>query len=140
MVYRCDMAQEVHDRPIIGDIGDASAPPDGIDVVVNLSPTWTAATTHWHPLRDGRNDPAVFRAAVWTVLCEWERGNTVLVSCQCGLSRSAAVCASVLRELSGQEWEACLEGIRSERPAVQPVPGLVDVAVQCTDIPDTTGP
>lgn len=140
MVYRCGMAQEVHDRLFIGDIGDASAPPSEIDVVANLSPTWTESTTHWHPLRDGRNDPTVFRAAVWTVLREWKQGNAVLVNCQCGVSRSAAVCASVLRELTGRDWGDCLEVIRAERPAVQPVPGLVDVAVACTDVPDTTAP
>lgn len=132
------MAQEVYDRLYIGDVGDASAPPPGIDAVVNLAPTWTAATTHWHPLRDGRNDRAAFAAAAWTVRREWERGKAVLVSCQCGISRSAAVCASVLRELTGEEWDACLERIRAERPAVQPVPGLVEVARDAVvpDAPD----
>ncbi|MFB6280689.1 MAG: dual specificity protein phosphatase family protein [Haloferacaceae archaeon] len=131
------MARKVHDRLYIGDIGDASEPPSGVDAVVNLSATWTAATTRWHPLQDGRNDPAAFAAAVWTVVREWDRGNAVLVSCQCGISRSAVVCASALRELTGAEWEACMDRVREARPAVNPASGLVDVATDRPRIPPT---
>ena len=131
------MARDVSDGLYIGDIGDASAPSPEIDAVVNLAPTWTESTTHWQPLQDGATDRAAFAAAAWTARREWERGRTVLVCCQCGISRAAAVCASVLRAVTGDDWETCLDRIRAARPAVQPVPGLVAVAkgVELPDVP-----
>jgi hypothetical protein len=47
---------------------------------------------------------------------------------------------SVRSELTGRDWQTCLEQLRAERQAVQPVPGLVDVAVQCPDVPDASEP
>lgn len=108
---------------------------NGIDSVVSL--------THSDPrtdrpvpvsdcaMMDGpRNDRETFREAVEHVLAGLERGETVLVHCSRGASRSPSVAAAAAALHEGIGIEEAFELIEERRAAVDPHPALVEQAVE----------
>ena len=78
------------------------------------------------PMMDGpRNDPATFQEAVEEVVAASNTGETVLVHCSRGSSRSPAVAAAALAVRRGWSVETALAEIRKSRPEADPHPALV---------------
>jgi protein-tyrosine phosphatase len=81
------------------------------------------------PLIDGpQNDRANFRAAVDRLTALLDAGETVLVHCSAGSSRSVAVAAATLARRDGTDVETALARVRSVHGDADPHPALVDHA------------
>ena len=81
-----------------------------------------------HPLIDGDDvDPQCFEDAVNTVVEQLDEGETVLVHCVAGASRSSSVVAAVSAIQRGTEFDEELERIQSDIKPVSPHPTLVEV-------------
>lgn len=102
--------------------GDPPAPyPDAIEVAD-------------HPLVDGpQNDFKNFRRAVDSLVDLLSRGETVLVHCSAGSSRSGAVGAAGLARQDGVDVDTALARIQSEKPDVEPHPALLEHARRTVD-------
>jgi protein-tyrosine phosphatase len=75
---------------------------------------WTALRI---PLIDGAgNPPYLLRLAVDSLTLLMQHRCTTLVYCSAGMSRSPAIAAFALSELTGQAPEACLKEIESLGP------------------------
>jgi len=95
---------------------------NGVDVVVRLTRAAPergypdAVTVRAHPMADGpQNDPDAVVEAVETVVNALERGQTVLVHCSVGASRSPAVAAAALAVHRDLEFETALDQVRDAR-------------------------
>jgi protein-tyrosine phosphatase len=73
---------------------------------------------------DGEHEYSEFEAAVDYVVDSLESGDTVLVHCQAGVSRSAAVATVALVTVSDESLRAAFSRVRAVRPSVNPHPEL----------------
>lgn len=73
---------------------------------------------------DGAHEYSVFEAAVDYVVNSLERGDTVLVHCQAGVSRSAAVTTAALVTVSNDSLRESFSRVEAARPNVNPHPEL----------------
>ena len=80
------------------------------------------ATTDEHVFPDGDHDYTQFQRATDTALAALSDGQRVLVHCQAGVSRSAAVCSAVLAVQMEIPLDRAYARIRRARPKVDPVP------------------
>lgn len=81
------------------------------------------------PLVDGpQNDFEAFQDAVERLTALCEAGETVLVHCSAGSSRSGAIAATVLAKTEGTDVDRALARIQREKPDVDPHPALLDRA------------
>ncbi|WP_142860759.1 dual specificity protein phosphatase family protein [Salinigranum halophilum] len=80
------------------------------------------ATTDEHVFPDGDHDYTQFKCATDTALAALADGQRVLVHCQAGVSRSAAVCSAVLAVQMEIPLEKAYARIHNVRPKVDPVP------------------
>jgi len=86
------------------------------------------------PMMDGpRNDPDAFRRAVEAVVAALADGETVLVHCSRGSSRSPAVAAAALAIRRDCSVEAAFAEVRASRPDADPHPALVRRAEAAVD-------
>lgn len=98
---------------LIGPQGDDGPRELGLDAIVVI------------PLLDGHgNDPAVFRQAVESLATLVESHPPVLVHCNLGQNRSAAVVASYLMRSRGLNPEQALSLLAEKRPVVSVLPPL----------------
>lgn len=112
----------------------------GITAVLKLThgdppaPYPEAITVAEYPLIDGpRNDFENFRRAVDGLSALLAGGETVLVHCSAGSSRSGAVGAAALARQDGIDVETALARIQREKPDVDPHPALLEHAHRTLD-------
>jgi predicted protein tyrosine phosphatase len=106
----------------------------GVDRVVSLTRSnpevESTVAVSKHALLDGpRSDGEVFRAAVEESVTGLNRGETVLVHCSRGASRSPSVAAAAIALHGGVGVEAAFEHVTERRAEVDPHPALVRQAV-----------
>ena len=78
---------------------------------------------------DGPSHPyETFRAAALYVNDALEQGDSVVVHCQAGVSRSAGICGAVLAEREGVCWDTAIEMVAEARPRINPQPSIVNSA------------
>ncbi|WP_255197687.1 dual specificity protein phosphatase family protein [Halorarius litoreus] len=123
----------VADRLFVGTAADATSLDDGVTAVVSLThdvPTVDPeAAVVSVPLVDGPQcDATAFGRAVDETHDLLTAGETVLVHCAAGASRSPSVAATALALHSGQGLDAAFEQVADARAAVDPHPALVDRA------------
>lgn len=136
--------EQVAPRLYIGGL-DAAGDPEmlrrhGITAAVKLThsepdtPYPDDVTVAAHPLVDGpQSDFEDFREAVdrlWRLL---DAGETVLVHCSVGSSRSGAVAAAALARVTESEIDGALAHIQTEKPDVEPHPALLEHARRAAD-------
>lgn len=73
---------------------------------------------------DGEHEYSKFEAAVDYVVDSIERGDTMLVHCQAGVSRSAAIATVALVTVSNDSLQEAFSRVRAVRPSVNPHPEL----------------
>jgi protein-tyrosine phosphatase len=73
---------------------------------------------------DGPHEFAVFKSAVDYTVESLNQGDTVLVHCQAGVSRSAGVCATVLAVWKTITLREALNTIEEVRPKINPQPAI----------------
>lgn len=72
------------------------------------------------------HDYAAFEAAVEHVINAVNDGDSVLVHCQAGVSRSPGVCSVALTELEGISLDDALNRVQDARPIAGPAPSIRD--------------
>lgn len=115
---------KIRDYLYVGDYDDGTLEemPEKIDFVVSLmGGGFQPQTDLWYPLKDGGNSEDRFNGAVENVLQAIERGDTVLVHCAMGQSRSPAVVATALAEKEDMSFEEALKEVEEVRPIANPV-------------------
>ncbi|MEZ3143880.1 protein phosphatase [Halobaculum sp. MBLA0143] len=129
----------IGDRLFVGDARDAARgdalPAVGVEAVVRLthSPPETpypeSLAVDAVPLIDGpRNDPAATRRAISRLRARVESGETTLVHCSAGASRSVAVAAGALALVRGVAFDDALATVREQHGPSQPHPAVVENA------------
>lgn len=130
------MMTPVHDNLFIGDVDDGMdkemLEDNEIDTVVNLSGKVCESYRilveyeYWHvPISDdGDNDAEHLKNIVTIVSNAMSNGNTVLVHCAVGASRSVAVGAKALSQSSERSYEQSLQQIQERRAIANPHPNL----------------
>lgn len=122
----------ITDRLYIGSFTDAedrvNLREHGVRTVVTLCPRESVNTDIHRPLTDGKNPQEQFDEAVDAALERIRQGNRVLVHCAAGVSRSAAVCATLLAVREHRSFADALETVKKQRPRIDPHPGLKDNA------------
>lgn len=82
-----------------------------------------------HPLVDGpQNDFGAFQDAVDRLTALRETGETVLVHCSAGSSRSGAIVAAALAEMERTDIDSALDRIQREKSDIEPHPALLEHA------------
>ena len=94
--------------------------PEAVDRVVNVSGYSGDNADLWYPLKDGENQQIRFDAAVKNTLDYIEEGDTVLIHCAAGVSRSVGVGMAVLKELEGLTLIEARDMIQDIRPIANP--------------------
>lgn len=82
---------------------------------------------------DGEHDYSDFKRAVDYVINKLENGETVLVHCQAGISRSAGVCSAALTETTDMTLEEALRAVEDARSIVNPASEIRSSMKQYTD-------
>ncbi len=132
---------DVADGLFVGTLADAGdwerVRESGIEVIVSLThgdPEGgfpPSATVRNHPMTDGpQNERAAFEAAVSAVRDGLDAGETLLVHCRSGASRSPAVAATALALERATDLETAFQQVVTRRDAVDPHPALVRQAAR----------
>ena len=115
-------------------LGDARAAQPGTTEpdfthVITLNSVEQPVTTAFHPLSDGYGvEYENFAAAVETAVTCHEGDGVVLVHCNVGISRSAAVIAAVLAITEDMLFESAVEEVKQYRDRASPRKPLCDAA------------
>lgn len=73
------------------------------------------------PLYDGGgNEPWIIRAAIETAVHALRNGQTVMIACSAGMSRSPAIAAAVLSVFTGRPPQDCLVEVARGKADVSP--------------------
>ena len=118
------VCEQIGHRPLF--IGSSRAASEGgteetFSDVITVSSYSLSRTTEFIPLVDGEDvEYSQFKKAVETAREAYQRGGKVLVQCEVGISRSAAVIAVVLATEEARTFEEALEEVRQYRPRASP--------------------
>jgi len=129
----------VEPDPIVRRIGErelylgnehaASDPDCGFDAVLSLTDDPRPATTHHRPLVDGPDIAwRPFRRAVDTGRRRFRRGESMLVHCRAGVSRSSTVLATTVAIEEQRPFRDALAAVQRARPSAEPHPDLRTMA------------
>lgn len=135
---------EVADDMFVGTEADASDEgllrTHSIDVVVSLThatPETGAVARVDAPMMDGpRNSYETFVDAVRTVVSKCDSGESVLIHCSAGSSRSPAVAATAMTYLTDLSLTQAFTKVRDKRPETDPHDALVRRAVTMAERSD----
>lgn len=94
------------------------------DAVVSLSKDAFDVTTYHEHLYDGSNDYQVFEKVMDDVIDIVENNETVLIHCNAGISRSAAVITTLVSYYTGKRFEEALKIVEDAKNDVNPHPEL----------------
>jgi protein-tyrosine phosphatase len=107
----------------------------GITAVLKLThsdppaPYPANVTVAAHPLIDGpQNDFQNFQTAVEALISFRKSGETVLVHCSAGSSRSGAITAAALAQTTNTSVESSLGRLKERKPDIDPHPALLEHA------------
>jgi protein-tyrosine phosphatase len=100
-----------------------------MDIFGNTVPD-ASTTGDQHKFRDGPHDYQDFAAAANHVIDSLERGDSVLVHCQAGVSRSPTICCTALAVTEGKTAEDALEEVEDLHPKTNPEPRVWESAIQ----------
>jgi protein-tyrosine phosphatase len=116
----------------LADAGDVATLHDaGVETVIRLtheipSDAPTDPRVHARPMVDGpRNDAERFAAAARATVAALERGETTLVHCSAGASRSVSVAAAALAVHDGTDVREAFARVGAARDEADPHPALV---------------
>ena len=99
--------------------------------VLNLSGDETAECDVYYPLRDGAMDDQMrFDGAVVNLLKHLRHGETCVVYCAAGVSRSVTVAAAALAEMEDTNWVDAFQKIKEKRPVANPNPRIKQHALK----------
>ena len=98
--------------------------PEEVDKVVNLSGYQGDKADLWYPLIDGSNDQKRFNGAVHNILKMIEKGETVLIHCAAGVSRSTGVGIAVMIEYEELTFNEADKIMREKRKQANPHPSI----------------
>lgn len=132
--YQQDNMDQVHPQLTITDIDGARTEPlNDYDTVLTTCQDSiedhipTGVDYHHFNMSDGpenqyggRSDYDIFRVAASTLLLHLQRGDSVLIHCHHGQSRSAAVAIAALAAQEDAEYGEMHDHVQNERPQVQP--------------------
>lgn len=126
------VARRIGDRECV--LGNRLAAEDGradrFERVLSLTEEPVAATTHHRPLVDGPGAGwTSFAAAADAAADALRDGETLLVHCSAGVSRSAAVFAAAIAAVGGRTVASTLDEVQAARPHAVPRPTLHELAV-----------
>jgi len=140
------MISKITDKIFIGNSSDAmyrkkELNAAGITAILNVAKDLTNKTTTHNEfvmekvgLIDGAgNSQLTAVAAVAALLGLLADGNTVLIHCRMGVSRSPSVVASALAVMNNTNFMAAIEFVRSKRDFIHPNPMLVMLFNSITD-------
>lgn len=99
--------------------------PEEVDKVVNLSGYNGTKADLWYPLIDGENDQLRFDGAVHNVLELVKEGNTVLVHCAMGVSRSVGVGIAVVQEVETVPYDKAEKLVLEKRSQGNPNSNII---------------
>lgn len=126
------VCEQIGQRPLY--IGSARAASDGVideefSHVVTVSSYSQPRTTEFFPLTDGPEiEYSQFKKAVEVTRQHYGEEEPLLVQCEVGVSRSAAVIATVLAAEESQSFEEALTEIKQYRGRASPRRPLRDCA------------
>lgn len=118
------VVRQIGSRPLY--LGSSRAAHEGgspvsFRYVLSLGPVEHPLTTHHVPLEDGHGvSQAKFEKAVETAISLHRTPHRVLIQCQAGISRSAAVIAAVIAIEEGTTFRAALEDVKVARQRASP--------------------
>lgn len=118
------VCEQIGHRPLF--IGSSRAASEGgteetFTDVITVSSYSLPRTTEFIPLVDGVDvEYSQFKKAVEAAREAYQRGGKVLVQCEVGISRSAAVIAAVLATEEARTFEEALEEVRQYRQRASP--------------------
>lgn len=116
---------KVHSQIYISDLDQAKNPPEEVDTVINLSGGYRETTDIFYPLRDGKmKDQQRFNGAVTNALKRIEKGETVLIHCAAGVSRSVGVTMAAIAELEETTSVDAFQRIKAVRTQANPNPRI----------------
>lgn len=116
---------QVHSQLYISDLDSAEDPPEEVDTVINLSGGIRESTDIFYPLRDSEmKDQQRFNGAVKNVVKRLEEGETLLVHCAAGVSRSVGVSVAAISEYEEINSVESFQRIKEKRPVANPRPGI----------------
>jgi protein-tyrosine phosphatase len=109
----------------------------GVDVVISLThrtPETGDVNRVDVPMVDGpQNDYEDFTEAVEKVVRQRENGNTVLIHCSAGASRSPSVAAAAITHLTEKNLNEAFNQIIEHRPEADPHDALIKQAVKLVE-------
>jgi len=100
-----------------------------MDIFGNSVPD-ASTTEDRYKFRDGPHEYETFAAAAHHVIDCKERGDSVLVHCQAGVSRSPTICCVAVAVTEGKTAEDALDEIKNLHPKTNPEPRVWESAVQ----------
>lgn len=100
-----------------------------MDIFGNSVPT-ASTTGEQFKFRDGPHDYSQFEAATEHVIKHVEDGETVLVHCQAGVSRSPSVCIATIATLQDRSADTVRTTVEQKHPRTDPEPRVWDSAVR----------
>lgn len=115
---------QLTDTIIVGDYDAGCNPPDDADYIINVSGQSTDTADETYDLVDGHNDLDVFADATAAVMEAVAHGDTTLVHCAVGMSRSPAVAIAAFGALEHEDpaadadLDTILERFKDERPLI----------------------
>lgn len=137
----------VYNKLYLGNSSDAKNLPQlinhNIDVVLNVANDLSYHIEHKYEhgkelvqykvgMTDGLNNaPELFVAAVLTLKGLLDRGNTILIHCHQGRSRSPSVIAAYLAIKENKTFLEKLQELAAIRSIVNPEPGMIQYALSC---------
>lgn len=128
------VCEQIGHRPLY--LGSARAASEGVvdcefDHVISVSSYSQPRTTKFVPLVDGPGvEYSGFKEAVEAAREGYQQGDLTLVHCEVGISRSAAVLATVLAAEEGMTFEEAIKEIRKYRSRASPQRPLRESAEQ----------
>jgi protein-tyrosine phosphatase len=135
----------VTDDLLVGDLRDAAdhdaLRERGVETVVKLTggeperPYPEDLTVHRVPVADGTDhDRDAFAAGVRRTLAALEAGETTLVHCRRGVSRTGAVAGTALACLKDIHAGEGIDRVQAARPRIQPHPDLLTTALAVREL------
>ncbi len=104
-----------------------------IAIILDLEQPERTTTGDQFVFPDGPHDYEVFEAAVdYTMVC-LDQGNTILIHCQAGVSRSAGVCTAAIAVRQGIDADQARTKVEEFRPIINPTTEIWNSTVRYVD-------